>query len=370
MKRLLPTVHSPFTYWFRWVGIPLFGVALYGLLSIVDPTEYDVDYYEKLGGWAYCIDIGFSILGSLLISELSLWVNQLLDRFLSWERQPLTRLLVQFGLLTATSWLTIQLIIQTVVWLTTPPGYQLTPIDESDIRQTLLIGSLLALIINGIYTGEYFFRRWRDAFLEAERLKRETLTARFEALKAQIDPHFLFNSLNTLTTLIEEDPSVAVRFVDRLAQVYRYVLTNRTQDVVPLRDELAFLEAYTYLAQMRFGHNLRVQIDVNGAADTTHVPPMALQMLLENALKHNVVSRAEPLTIQISETPDHWLDIRNTLQPKLPTEPSTGLGLANIQSRYRHLTDRQPEVRQAGGQFIVRLPLLRNEGESFRLPPP
>jgi two-component system, LytTR family, sensor kinase len=351
---------SQFQRWFRIVGMPLFGIALYGVLNIVDPQQpYDVDYYQRWGKLAYCFDIVFCIVGSVIISELSLAISRSLDKTLPWERRPATRLLVQFVVITAASWLAIQLIVQLVLWLTTPPGYQLTPLDETDIRQTLLIGSLVSLLVNGIYTGEFFFRRWRDALLEAEALKRETLTARFEALKAQLDPHFLFNSLNTLTTLIEEEPKTAVLFVDKLAQVYRYVLMNRTQDTVPLRDELAFIEAYVYLAKMRFGDNLTVQISVNGAADRATIPPMALQMLLENALKHNIVSRTQPLHIAITETTDNQLEVRNTLQPKAHGDPSTGLGLPNIESRYRHLTNTAPQVRIEGREWVVRLPLLQ-----------
>jgi two-component system, LytTR family, sensor kinase len=347
---------STFQRWFRIVGMPLFGVALYMVLNIVDPqgqNPYDADYYQRWGGWAYCFDIVFCVVGSVIISELSLLISQLLDRSLPWESRPIARLAVQFAVITAASWLAIQGIVQAVVWLTTPPGYQLTPLDETDIRQTLLIGSLVSILVNGIYTGEFFFRRWRDALLEAE-----TLTARFEALKAQLDPHFLFNSLNTLTTLIEEEPKTAVLFVDKLAQVYRYVLTNRTQDVVPLRDELAFIDAYVYLAKMRFGDNLRLQINVDGAADRAAIPPMALQMLLENALKHNVVSRTQPLSISILEVAGNQLEVRNTYQPKAHVEASTGLGLPNIESRYRHLTNAVPQVRSEGSEWVVRLPLL------------
>lgn len=130
---------------------------------------------------------------------------------------------------------------------------------------------------------------------------------------------------------------------------------------MPLCDELAFVEAYTYLARMRFGDNLTVTIHVNGAAERATIPPMALQMLVENALKHNVISRDHPLVFTITENPGGWLDVRNTLQPKPYPEPSTGLGLLNIQSRYKHLTDRLPEVRQESGTFVVRLPLLLPE---------
>ncbi|MBO0931498.1 sensor histidine kinase [Fibrella aquatilis] len=352
---------SQFEKWFRWVVSPLAGLMVYAACQyLLPPNPFD-DYYATFGWKAYAIDVLATLFGTLLLSESSILLSRTLDRLMPWERQPAYRLLLQFVLLLVVSTLTIYSIAELIGLLTTPPNYVYTKADELSIRQTLIVGGLVAFVLNGLYTGEYFFRRWRDAFLETERLKRDTLTAQFETLKAQIDPHFLFNSLNTLTTLIEEHPPMAVQFVDKLAQVYRYVLTNRAQDMVPLRDELTFLNAYTYLAQMRFGDNLTVTICVNGAADTATIPPMALQMLLENALKHNVVSRSQPLTISISETPDGWLDVRNTLQPKPHPEPSTGLGLLNIQNRYKHLTNRLPDIRQEAGTFVVRLPLLLPE---------
>jgi hypothetical protein len=218
-------------------------------------------------------------------------------------------------------------------------------------------GLLVAILIRYVNYTYDLLNHYRQVQLDNEQLLRENLNAQFEVLKQQIAPHFLFNSLNTLKSLVRRQHPAAEEYVRNLSAVYRYLLQQRTADVATLADELRFLDAYVYLQQMRFGAGFQVRIDVPEAARTTLIPPMALQMLVENALKHNVVSAGQPLCIDITATADH-LVVRNNRQPKLTREPSTGLGLENINNRYLHLAGNPIDVQPGEAYFAVSLPLL------------
>ncbi len=225
------------------------------------------------------------------------------------------------------------------------------------------VSFVMILLVSSIYEGKFFFFRWKQATLEAERLRREHLQSQLEGLKSQVNPHFLFNSLNTLAYLIPEAPEKAIRFVEKLSRVYRYILEIRNEELVPLRRELDFLQAYLFLVRERFGDNIRIDINVDPAAYDRQLVPLSLQMLLENAIKHNVISSRQPLHIEIL-TPDlQHLTVRNNLQPKPQAQPSTGLGLANIRSRYAFFTHEPPVVEKTADTFSVQLPLLAGIGQ-------
>jgi hypothetical protein len=195
--------------------------------------------------------------------------------------------------------------------------------------------------------------RHRLAIVEQARLRAE-----YEGLKSQVNPHFLFNSLNTLVSLIEENPTAAAHYTEQLSDLYRDTLAFRNRDVVTLAEEWAVLQKYLHIQQTRFGDALRVETSFED--DVLHkrrIIPLALQLLVENAIKHNEVSRANPLTISISTTGDA-ITVSNALRLKSSPEKGTGIGLENIRNRYALLTSRQVLASRAGGQFAVTLPLL------------
>ncbi|MBK8491037.1 MAG: histidine kinase [Saprospirales bacterium] len=198
----------------------------------------------------------------------------------------------------------------------------------------------------------------RDARIKRiEKLKQETIKSQYEALKSQINPHFLFNSFNTLVAFIEENPKLAVKYVERLSDFYRVILAYREKERIPLEEELQLVGDFGYLLNQRFGDNFSLSIQVTPNAG--FVVPLALQMLVENAVKHNVVSKNKPLRIRIEQVDDDYLLVANNMQQKFTAEPSTGFGLTGIINRYALLTDRQVVVEQKEGEFRVRLPLLK-----------
>ncbi|WP_144051658.1 sensor histidine kinase [Fibrisoma limi] len=349
---------SPFRKWFRVVGTPIMGLLIYLIVYYVDPKSFEVPPYVGTGAWkAYCFDICSCLIGAYILSELSLWSTDQLNRILPWEDRPLLRFMVQLITLIIDSVVVIGGIVWVII-LIEEPDYRFTEADWLSIRQTFAFGSLMALFINALQTGEYFFTRWRTSMLEAERLKRESVEARFEALKGQLDPHFLFNNLNTLSYIVEENPRRAVAFIESLSLVYRYVLQNRDKTLVPLRDELKLAEAYLFLLKNRFEEGLQVTIDVPDCDRDRLIPPMTLQLLLENAVKHNVVNEQHPLHITLTCNESGELVVQNSLHRRQHVEAGTGIGLQNIRHRYELLINKQPAVVENGQSFTVRLPLI------------
>jgi LytS/YehU family sensor histidine kinase len=204
----------------------------------------------------------------------------------------------------------------------------------------------------------FFSNQWHESLLGQERLKKETLESRLQMLKSQINPHFLFNSLTTLSALIRLDQKAAAVFVRQLSAVYRYVLENREKEVIELDTEFSTLQTYLYLVEIRFTAQIRVNVTPPEQMESFCLPPLALQILIENAIKHNVASKARPLTIDIFPEDDNYLVVQNTLQRRSSREYSSKIGLKNIIARYRFLTDKPVQIEESDGKFVVKIPLL------------
>ncbi|MEM0940598.1 MAG: histidine kinase [Bacteroidota bacterium] len=193
------------------------------------------------------------------------------------------------------------------------------------------------------------------ARLEAETLKTETSEAQFEALRKQINPHFLFNSFNVLSSVIETDQHLAVQFVEQLSKVYRYLLRTQDMKIIPLEEELDFIESYIFLLKIRFGNNLQFERNITDVKDK--IPPSTLQLLIENAIKHNEVSKKNPLKVSM-ERSNGALFIKNNRNPKIKPVASEMIGLANIRKRYQLLGATPPEIKNTKQEFLVKLSLI------------
>ncbi|GAB2476802.1 histidine kinase [Hymenobacter qilianensis] len=226
-----------------------------------------------------------------------------------------------------------------------------------DLRLWLVFTAFLFLFFYYFVERERVQKKLQLEFLRAEQLQKESFQAQLEALKNQVNPHFLFNSLNVLGSLIYKDQDQAVTFLHRLSGVYRSVLTHSDRLTVPLRAELELADAYIYLMKTRFGDTLDFQIDVPADKQVCEVPPAVLQLLIENAIKHNGATTNKPLRVRICVDQDQ-LVVENNRQPRLDAAPSTGLGLQNIINRYEHLTPKPVQIVPTDETFTVRLPLL------------
>jgi LytS/YehU family sensor histidine kinase len=219
------------------------------------------------------------------------------------------------------------------------------------------IALLISVIINLFTEGSNIFKLYREAAVGAEVLKRKTLESHFETLKSQVAPHFLFNSLNTLIALIDENPQTAKDFVQHLANYYRYSMQINSRETVELDTELNLVRNYIFLLTSRFGDNLKVQFPDKSTDFDKHVIPLAIQLLVENAVKHNVISSSKPLHVSILIQQEKLI-VRNNLQKKDASEFSNRLGLSNIQNRYEIVSGKSIVVQETKDHFEVHLPLL------------
>jgi two-component system, LytTR family, sensor kinase len=195
-------------------------------------------------------------------------------------------------------------------------------------------------------------------------LKKTYSHSRLHGLKSQVNPHFLFNSLNSLSSLISEDEEQAEQFLDEMSKVYRYMLRNDEEKLVTLDTELKFVASYTYLLKARYGDGLQVQIDIDENENQKELPPLSLQTIIENAITQNTINKNCPLQIKISATGNGMLEVTNTLQPKQRTEElETEAELDNLVNKYQLLNERKVTIQDTATQRLIRLPLMLNKQE-------
>lgn len=224
----------------------------------------------------------------------------------------------------------------------------------------LLLKWSFAVAVSMLYARIYQLISQRQTIvLENEQLKNENLTTRYNMLVGQINPHFFFNSLNSLSMLVREGESErALSYIDRLSYTFRYIIQNGQSTLMTLEEELRFVEAYAYLFEVRYADKLFFDLEIDPRYREWLLPALSLQPLMGNAVKHNAITRSRPLHVTI-RTRDGWLEVANPIVPKLETEPSTGIGLENLRSRWRLVAGRDIEVVNDGVTFTVRLPLRK-----------
>lgn len=251
-------------------------------------------------------------------------------------------------------------------------GYVYQP---GSVTRILLFNLVVNLISVGVYESRYSLRMWRASVIEKEQLKKINLQSQYESLKNQVNPHFLFNTLNSLSSLIADEPERAEEFVDEMAKVYRYLLqTNRqtdgTGELTTLATEMAFIQSYFHLLKTRYGTGIQLDVALDDADLKRLLPPLTLQMLVENAVKHNVIHANRPLVIEIKSAPAGRLLVRNNLQRKTTRVLSNQVGLSNITAKYRLLAQHRfgfsPDaigvsVVETDPFFTVSLPLLHSD---------
>ncbi|WP_339831322.1 2TM domain-containing protein [uncultured Altibacter sp.] len=231
--------------------------------------------------------------------------------------------------------------------------------------QYYYVSFIISAVVTSIFYAFYYYKYSQEKKVKEQKIIAGTASAKFDALKNQLDPHFLFNSLNVLTSLIEENPEAATRFTTSLSKVYRYVLEQKNKELVTVAEELKFAERYISLLEMRFEDS--IVFTVSGSITNTEakVVPLALQLLLENAVKHNQVTPERKLFITIYEE-DGNLVIKNNVQPKQVVKESSGVGLRNIRQRYYLLTDRPVTIREDHKEFSIAIPMLTKETSNMK----
>lgn len=228
----------------------------------------------------------------------------------------------------------------------------------SEHTQFLPFNFIAAIIVTLAYEATYFFEQWKNTFQQNEALKNQQIRTQFEVLQNQMSPHFLFNSLNALTTLISENQEIAIEFTQKLSEVYRYILQTKDKELVLLSEELEFSRAYLFLLQMRYPENLRFKFSVDQVYLDQYIAPLTVQMLVENAVKHNEISKTNPLQVDIYVENGKSIVVKNNLQIKKTIEKSTKTGLANIRKRYQFLGNKEIDVITTAANYMVAVPLI------------
>ncbi|MCF0071214.1 histidine kinase [Dyadobacter sp. CY261] len=323
----------------RMIGIPLLGLTIAIMVNF--------DEFLKLSQ-LFFISVLFSTLLTLTFWEGNRFIIIRMRRAFPEYGQTGRRVIGQAVLAVAYVFL-ISLLLDELYY---KPVYHI-----SGLGMGFRISIVPTVIVYLVYEAVYFFDSWKMNVRKTEALTRENVQSQLEVLKNQLDPHFLFNSMNTLAALIDDENTAAQDYLERLSDVYRYVLVSRNKNTVLLSEEIAFVDAYVYLNKIRFRDNLQVEKLLSNTALSSHVTPLSLQMLIENAIKHNIASRENPLKIVIREDGE-YLVVENNISEKTILEKSTRVGLQNIINRYNLLTNKEVEIIRSKEQFTVKIPLL------------
>lgn len=231
-------------------------------------------------------------------------------------------------------------------------------IQKNDLQYGYLVGLAVNIIFESLWEVIYIIDKYKDAAAETQLIEQLQLEQEFDNLKQKVNPHFLFNCFNTLSSLISEDKVQAEKFLDELSKVYRYLLRNNESGMSTLDQEMQFIKSYYKLLKTRHGEAFGMTTEINAKYKDLFLPSLSLQLLVENAVKHNIVSKTQPVHVTISTTEQGYLKIENNLNKKIKTTESTGIGLKNISEKYRLLNRNDVLIEETAGQFIVTLPLI------------
>ncbi len=336
-----------------WIFIPLIG-------SIIITLTYDWNVVVDHDLKSFIENVGISFAFWSTLANGNAWLIGLMDKRWTWLEAPIKRSIIGISGMLVFS--LIDSIIIIFLYVELIKGLDFFKVVEAEGLMNALAFPLIITTIIALWGhGRSFLISWKQAAIDVERLKNENLESRFESLRSQVNPHFLFNSLNALSSLVYADQARAVDFIQKLSEVYRYVLEHQNDEVVELDSEMDFLKSFVFLNKIRFGDNFEVSYTNLDDCNGWSVPPVALQMLVENCIKHNEVSSENPLIIEISKTNDSIVIENNLNAIEVSKQDSNGLGLSNIISRYELLSDQKVEVEKSENSFRVSVPLLKFE---------
>jgi sensor histidine kinase YesM len=331
---------------FRMVLIPMFGIII-PLITGMTRT-ISMHPFQLLSAFMYTIFIAF------VVWQGNRYFLFTLRDYFDWFNKPVKRIV---ALLIAIFFYTVPVsVLMHLGW------YHILNKGEVDWNTIYLSTSIIlicVIFISHTYETVFLVKESENEKLKSEQLQRAKTEAELQALNSQVDPHFLFNSLNTLSHLIEETPQKAVEYNDNLAGVYRYILQKRFSDIVPLQDELDFAERYFALLQKRFGPAVQLRSHITDhARQTFYLPPISIQILVENAIKHNGFDEQRPLLIRI-EVSDDQLTVENNRTPRIGSGAPGGTGLHNLDKRYQLLAHRSLKIIETPETYSVTIPLLK-----------
>jgi sensor histidine kinase YesM len=326
------------------------------LLGIMVTLALNIFVPGKTWKMLHYYDFLISIAITIMVWEGNLRIDHWLNRKYPWITMPGKRILVHLLISTLYS----AFIILSISFIFNSFTNSLAISGKDFLKITSIILAALVLMSVLLLTLEIsaqFFRHWKNSLVEIEKYRAESLQAQLQNLKNQINPHFLFNNMSVLSSLVYKDQDKAVEFINQLSRVYRYLLDNQNNELVTVDEELVFIRSYVFLLQIRFDRNLAISVEVKKEDLARLIPPMAVQILIENAIKHNEASSEHPLTISVYSA-EEKLVVTNNLKLRSQHEPGSQTGLQNIRARYQFFTDRPVEVLEEANSYIVKIPLL------------
>ncbi len=332
-------------------------IVIAGTISVIIGTVFLILGEKRINiSWQhYLINVGYSLnLGLALFANGPIF--RLIEKgWLSWVNRPTRSLIISISFHIIYS--SIVIIFVNWFWFILLRGISIS--QFLDYGGVYIIGGeyFILFLVTAIIYAKSFFNEWRERVIQSETLKQEAIALQYQVMQNQVNPHFLFNSLNTLGSLIDIDSKKAKEFTRELSMYYRELLYFKDKDLIPLSEEINFLEKYIYLQKIRFGDNFDVEIKLNNNTDR-EVIPMSVQMMIENAVKHNIISKEKPLKITIRQSENDELLIENNLQPRENVSGSNKIGLNNLKERYKFLTDREMTISKDNDMFKVTIPLI------------
>lgn len=327
----------------RTYAIILLAAVLAFFVRLAKFSEFGLDIQVTL--FVFSI-----ILGTVFWEALRL-INYWLNKVYPFERNLTGRIMLQLIIGSV-----VGIIIRAVIYQWGEP-YVPFKLDSLFVAATWALYAIIPVGVNLGFFTVYFIDRWKDSIVEAERLEKEKSQVQFDNLKNQLNPHFLFNALTSLNSLIFENQQLASEFLQQLSKVYRYLLQNKEKNFVLLTTELEFIAHYVRLLETRFEGALKISFNISEEAKEKAIVPVTLQILIENAIKHNVVDKDKKLTIEILTVGD-YLVVSNNLQSRKKVETSNKQGLDNLKSLYQFLTDRPVVIEPTPDRFYVKIPLI------------
>ena len=348
----------------KWGGIP-FSLALVNIiLYILDPNSIWWKFYKEISWPEFLFSTLCGVLMYAMFFAIMHYISKWMEHFSFFKQN----IFVHFLTTTAVVLLSMFILLQLEGGIYALLDAQSMP-DSNEMevafRNYFVANMIVAAFVNSVYNSFIFFERWKEGVVEtnrlammAQELKTTALQSELEALKAQLDPHFLFNSFSILTQLIETKKEEALLFLATLSKVYRYILTNSKKDIITLGDELIFANNYFQLIKVRQGVAVNLEVDVTDQDKKKGIPPVTLQLLIENAIKYNICTITKPLIIRITSSHNGFITVSNNLQRIHIEYKSVGIGLQNIERRFGLLGESKPEIQVNREIFSVKLPLL------------
>jgi len=333
--------------WIKFIGIPALGLFIPNLSGLITNRLYD--YPELLASYA------FFTLVSYLVWQGNVWLMHFIRRRYTWSFRQYHKIIISLFL--------VNIVYSGAISATLLRIWRSYSKEDITHQSPLVSASLIIIIaacfITNIYEIIFLNREREDSRSRVEQLNIAKAQAELEALKNQIDPHFIFNSLNTLSFLITRDPQSARLYNDTLAKVYRYILSNKEKDLVLLKEEVEFISNYFYLLKIRFGDAISMVIEITDlSSEDFLIPPISMQALVENAIKHNEFNEKTPLTINVSVSSSYAI-VKNVINLRNYTTPTSRIGLGNLDNRYKLITKRNIIIENNFKTFTVKLPIIK-----------